>query len=42
MESWGWVQETHNFMSLPLMVKPNALIAVGSNAMRPDYATPTA
>jgi alpha-D-xyloside xylohydrolase len=33
----GWVQETHDVMSLPLMVRPNSVIAVSSNDMRPDY-----
>ncbi len=33
----GWVTETHDFMSLPLMVRPNSVIAVGSNVERPDY-----
>ncbi len=33
----GWVREQHNFMSLPLLVRPNSLLAVGSNSQRPDY-----
>jgi alpha-D-xyloside xylohydrolase len=33
----GWVRETHDFMSLPLMVRPNSVIAVGSQDGRPDY-----
>jgi alpha-D-xyloside xylohydrolase len=32
-----WVRETHDFMSLPLMVRPNSVIAVGSREDRPDY-----
>jgi alpha-D-xyloside xylohydrolase len=32
-----WVRETHDFMSLPLMVRPNSVIAVGSHEDRPDY-----
>lgn len=37
VEGPGWVRETHDFMSLPLMVRPNAVIAVGSRDYRPDY-----
>jgi alpha-D-xyloside xylohydrolase len=33
----GWVRETHDFMSLPLMVRPNSVIAVGNQQDRPDY-----
>ncbi len=33
----GWVNETHDFMSLPLMVRPNSVIALGSQQDRPDY-----
>ena len=33
----GWQRETHGFMSLPLMVRPNSVIAVGSHEDRPDY-----
>lgn len=33
----GWMRETHDFMSLPLLVRPNAVIALGSQADRPDY-----
>ena len=31
------MRETHDFMSLPLMVRPNSVIAVGSHEDRPDY-----
>jgi alpha-D-xyloside xylohydrolase len=31
------VRETHDFTSLPLMVRPNSIIAVGSHEDRPDY-----
>ena len=37
MEGPGWVRETHDFMSIPLMVRPNSVIAVGSHEDRPDY-----
>ena len=33
----GWVRETHDFMSLPLMVRPNSVIAIGNHDDRPDY-----
>lgn len=33
----GWVCETHDFMSLPLLVRPNSVIAVGNHQDRPDY-----
>jgi len=32
-----WIHETHDFMSLPLLVRPNSVIAVGSHSDRPDY-----
>ena len=32
-----WVRETHDFMSLPLMVRPNSVIAIGNHDDRPDY-----
>ncbi len=32
-----WVQENHGFMSLPLMVRPNSIVPVGSEDTRPDY-----
>lgn len=33
----GWRRETHDFSSLPLLVRPNTLLAVGSRDDRPDY-----
>src|SRR6185436_2489077 len=33
----GWVQETHAVLSLPLLVRPNSIIAVGNQGDRPDY-----
>jgi alpha-D-xyloside xylohydrolase len=32
-----WVRETHGFMTLPLLVRPNAVLAIGSHNERPDY-----
>jgi alpha-D-xyloside xylohydrolase len=33
----GWVRATHDFLSLPLLVRPHSVIAVGANSERPDY-----
>ena len=35
--SGGWHRETHDFMSLPLYVRENTLLAVGGHDDRPDY-----
>ncbi|MHC5906104.1 alpha-xylosidase [Streptomyces sp. S6] len=32
-----WVSETHGFLSVPLLVRPGAVIPVGAHADRPDY-----
>ncbi|MBN1810347.1 MAG: alpha-xylosidase [Anaerolineae bacterium] len=32
-----WARESHDFTSLPLMVRPNSVIAAGSRDDRPDY-----
>jgi alpha-D-xyloside xylohydrolase len=32
-----WVKETHDFLSLPLLVRPNSIIPIGSHSDRPDY-----
>jgi alpha-D-xyloside xylohydrolase len=32
-----WLHETHDALSIPLLVRPSSAIAVGSNAERPDY-----
>ncbi|MBB5190924.1 alpha-D-xyloside xylohydrolase [Silvimonas terrae] len=32
-----WLREQHGFMSLPLYVRPNTLLALGRNDQRPDY-----
>jgi len=36
-EGPGWVREMCDYMSLPLLVRPNAVVAVGSRDDRPDY-----
>jgi alpha-D-xyloside xylohydrolase len=37
LEGPGWRKERHGFDSLPLLVRPNTLLAVGSGSGRPDY-----
>jgi len=37
VEGGRWVRERHGYLSLPLMVRPNAVIPVGANEGRPDY-----
>ncbi len=32
-----WRRETHDFLSLPLMARPNSVIPMGANEERPDY-----
>jgi alpha-D-xyloside xylohydrolase len=32
-----WVRETHDFMSLPLLARPNSIIPMGNRTDRPDY-----
>jgi alpha-D-xyloside xylohydrolase len=32
-----WVQESHDYLGLPLLVRPNAVIPVGNTDSRPDY-----
>lgn len=36
-EGGRWQRETYDFFSLPLWVRPNSIIPVGSNNGRPDY-----
>ncbi len=33
-----WVKENHDFLSLPLLARPNSVIAVGADDTKPDYA----
>ncbi|HEU5014264.1 MAG TPA: alpha-xylosidase, partial [Roseiflexaceae bacterium] len=37
VEGGRWVREQHGFMSVPLLVRPNTVLAVGSDESRPDY-----
>jgi alpha-D-xyloside xylohydrolase len=32
-----WSEEYHDYFSLPLLVRPNSLIAIGNNNYKPDY-----
>ncbi|WEK55777.1 MAG: alpha-xylosidase [Candidatus Cohnella colombiensis] len=32
-----WVEEKHDYRSIPLLVRPSSIIAIGSNNQRPDY-----
>lgn len=32
-----WQYEQHDYFSLPLMVRPNTILAIGANDQRPDY-----
>ncbi len=36
-EGGRWLRQEHNFLSLPLLVRPNTLLAVGALDDRPDY-----
>jgi alpha-D-xyloside xylohydrolase len=37
IEGPRWVKETHDFMSLPLLVRPNSVIPIGNRSDQPDY-----
>jgi alpha-D-xyloside xylohydrolase len=37
VEGPAWVRETHDALSLPLLVRPGSIIAVGRQDDRPDY-----
>ncbi|WP_040948640.1 alpha-xylosidase [Gorillibacterium massiliense] len=37
IEGGKWRQENHGYMTLPLLVRPNSLIAIGANDQKPDY-----
>jgi alpha-D-xyloside xylohydrolase len=37
IEGPRWVRETHGYMSLPLLVRPNTVLPMGSHIDRPDY-----
>jgi len=37
VQGGSWQHENHDYFSLPLMVRPNSIIAVGKENSRPDY-----
>jgi alpha-D-xyloside xylohydrolase len=37
LEGPGWKREKFDFMSIPLLVRPNSIVAVGMEDKRPDY-----
>ncbi len=37
VEGGRWLHEKHNYLSLPLMARPDSVIPVGTNEQRPDY-----
>ncbi|MDF1512894.1 MAG: alpha-xylosidase, partial [Anaerolineae bacterium] len=37
IEGGRWVRETHGYLSLPLLARPNAIIPIGANTQKPDY-----
>ncbi|ACT00587.1 alpha-xylosidase [Paenibacillus sp. JDR-2] len=37
VEGGKWVEERHGYSSIPLLVRPNTLLAIGSNNQKPDY-----
>ncbi|MBD7911757.1 alpha-xylosidase [Clostridium cibarium] len=36
-EGGRWIREIHDFLSIPMMVKENSLIAIGNENRKPDY-----
>jgi alpha-D-xyloside xylohydrolase len=36
-EGGRWLRETHGYLGLPIMVRPNSIIPLGANRERPDY-----
>jgi alpha-D-xyloside xylohydrolase len=37
LDGGRWLREQHGYLSLPLMVRPNTVLAVGANEQQPDY-----
>jgi len=37
VEGGRWVRETHGYLSLPLLARPNTIVALGAVDTRPDY-----
>ncbi len=36
-EGCGWITEKHSYLSIPLMVKENSIVAMGAHDDKPDY-----
>jgi alpha-D-xyloside xylohydrolase len=36
-EGGRWIKETHSYLSVPMMIKENSLIAIGYENSKPDY-----
>ncbi|WP_416147395.1 alpha-xylosidase [Salipaludibacillus sp. HK11] len=37
VEGESWFKEKHDYMSMPLFVRPNSIIAIGAENTKPDY-----
>lgn len=37
LDGGRWINETHNYMSIPLLVRPSSIIAIGNENTKPDY-----
>ena len=37
IEGPRWVRERHDFLSLPVLIRPNSVLPIGSRTDRPDY-----
>jgi alpha-D-xyloside xylohydrolase len=37
VEGGRWIQEKHGYLSIPLMARPNSIVAVGNIDNKPDY-----
>jgi len=37
IEGGKWRNETHGYLTLPLLVRPNSIVAIGANDRKPDY-----
>lgn len=36
-EGGRWIKEKHNYLSIPMMIRENSIIAIGSENSKPDY-----
>jgi alpha-D-xyloside xylohydrolase len=37
LEGGHWIRETHDYLSVPLLARPNTIIPIGANEQQPDY-----